>query len=144
MGRINVGRWLVGGIVAGILVNVSETILNAIVLKAPWDEVMKSLGKPSVMTTSSMVVWILWGFAYGLLCVWLYAAIRPRFGPGVGTAMKAGFVAWVLASLLSSVGMGNMGIIPMNVLVISAIWTLVESLIVTAVGGAIYREASAS
>ena len=50
---------LVGGIVAGILVNISETILNTTVLKAPWEEVMKSLGKPSVMTSSSMVIWIL-------------------------------------------------------------------------------------
>jgi hypothetical protein len=140
MGRINVGRWIAGGIVAGILVNISETVLNAVVLKSPWEAVMKSLGKPSVMTTSSMVVWICWGFAYGLLCVWLYAAIRPRFGPGAATAAKAGLVAWMLSGLLSSVGMGNIGLMPTSLLVTSAAWTLVESIIVTIVGAAIYRE----
>jgi hypothetical protein len=61
---------------------------------------MKALGKSSVMTSAALVVWILWGFVYGILCVWLYAGIRPRFGPGPGTAAKAGFVAWLLAGLL--------------------------------------------
>ena len=31
----------------------------------------------------------------GLLLVWLYAAIRPRFGPGPRTATYAALVVWV-------------------------------------------------
>ena len=142
MGRINTGRLILGGIVAGILVNISETVLNAVVLKDKWAAAMQALGKPmTAMNPSAMVVWIIWGFVYGLLCVWLYTAIRPRFGPGAGTAAKAGFVAWLLAGLLSSVGMANMGIVPSNLLVISCVWTLVESIIVTIVGAWIYKEA---
>jgi len=141
MGKINTGRLIAGGIVAGILVNISETILNTVVLKRPWEEAMRALGKPMTMNSSALVVWILWGFTYGILCVWLYAAIRPRFGPGAGTAAKAGFVAWLLAGLLSSVGMANMGIVPTSLLVTSGAWTLVESIIVTIVGASIYREA---
>lgn len=140
MGRINTRRLILGGLVAGVLVNVSETILNTVVLKTPWEEVMKGLGKPSVMTGSAMSVWILWGFVYGFLCVWLYAAIRPRLGAGAGTAAKAGFVAWLLSGFLSSLAMGNMGLIPSNLLVISGAWTLVESIVVTVIGAWIYRE----
>ena len=128
MGKINTGRLILGGIVAGILVNVSETILNAVVLKDQWAAAMKALGKPTAMGSNAMVVWILWGLVYGILCVWLYAGIRPRFGPGAGTAAKAGFVAWLLTGLLSSVAMANMDLFPMNVLVTSGIWTLVESI----------------
>jgi len=141
MGRINTARLILGGIVAGILVNISETILNTVVLKKPWEAAMQALGRPMVMSSSALVVWIAWGFAYGILCVWLYTAIRPRFGPGAGTAAKAGFVAWLLAGLLSSVGMANMGILPSDLLVISGIWTLVESIVVTIVGASLYREA---
>ena len=141
MGRINTGRLIAGGIVAGILVNISETILNTVVLKRPWEDAMKALGKPSVMTSGAMVVWILWGLVYGILCVWLYAGIRPRFGPGPATAAKAGFAAWLLAGLLPSMGMANMGIVPTNLLAISGVWTLVETIIVTIVGASIYREA---
>ncbi len=141
MGRINTGRLILGGIVAGILVNISETVLNTVVLKRPWEDAMRALGKPMTMNSSVMMVWILWGFAYGILCVWLYAAMRPRFGPGAGTAAKAGSVAWMFAGLLPSVGMANMGIVPTSLLVTSGIWTLVESIVVTIVGAWLYREA---
>jgi len=140
MGKINTGRLIAGGIVAGILVNISETILNTVVLKRPWEEAMRALGKPMTMNSSAMVVWILWGFTYGILCVWLYAGIRPRFGPGAATAAKAGFVAWLLAGLLPSVGMANMGIVPTSLLCTSGVWTLVESIVVTIVGASIYKE----
>ena len=141
MGRINTARLLAGWIVAGILVNISETVLNTVVLKRPWEDAMRALGKQMVMTSTALVVWILWGFVYGILCVWMYAAIRPRFGPGAATAAKAGFVAWLLAGFLSSVAMFNMGIVPSSLLVTSGIWTLVESIVVTIVGAWIYREA---
>ena len=141
MGRINAGRVILGGIVAGILVNISETVLNTMVLKKPWEDAMRALGKSSVMTPSALAVWVAWGFAYGILCVWLYAAMRPRFGPGAGTAAKAGFVAWLLAGLLPSVAMANMGIAPASLLTTSAVWTLVESIVVTIVGAWLYREA---
>ena len=142
MGKINTGRLILGGIVAGILVNVSETVLNAVVLKEKWGAAMQALGKPmTAMEPKAMVVWIVWGFVYGFLCVWLYAAIRPRFGAGAGTAAKAGFVAWLLAGLLSSVGMANMGLVPTSLLVTSCIWTLVESILVTIVGAWLYKEA---
>jgi len=140
MGRINTGRLILGGIVAGILVNISETVLNTVVLKQPWAEAMRAMGKSSVMTSTALMVWIAWGFVYGILCVWLYAGIRPRFGPGPATAAKAGFVAWLLAGLLPSVAMANMGIAPVSLLTTSGIWTLVESIVVTIVGAALYRE----
>jgi len=140
MARIKTGRLSLGGIVAGILVNVSETILNTVVLKRPWEDAMRAMGKPMVMTSTAMMVWIAWGFVYGILCVWVYAGIRPRFGPGPATAARAGFVAWLLAGLLPSVAMANMGIAPASLLTTSAIWTLVESIVVTIVGAALYRE----
>lgn len=140
MGRINTGRLVLGGIVAGILVNISEAVLNTVVLKRPWEEAMRAMGKPSVMTSTALMVWIAWGFAYGILCIWIYAGIRPRFGAGPATAAKAGFAAWLLAGLLPSIAMANMGIAPASLLTTSAIWTLVESLVVTIVGAALYRE----
>ena len=142
MGKINTGRLILGGIVAGILVNVSETILNTVVLKDQWTSAMKALGKPmTAMSGNAVVVWVIWGFLYGILCVWLYAGIRPRFGPGAGTAAKAGFAAWLLAGLLPNLATWNMDLFPTNLLVISGVWTLVESIVVTIVGAWLYREA---
>src|SRR5215472_15792469 len=101
MGKINAGRDFLGGILAGILVNLSELILNEKVMKSAWEEAMK--GRQVQM--GSIAVWVVWGFVYGILCVWLYAAIRPRFGAGAATAAIAGFIAWIVTTLLSIVGM---------------------------------------
>ena len=136
MGKINAGRVFLGGILAGILVNLSEFILNEKVMKSAWEEAMK--GKQVQM--GSIAVWVVWGFVYGILCVWLYAAIRPRFGAGAGTAAIAGFMAWIFTTLLSTVGMINMGIFPPRLLAIGAIWALPESILATILGAWIYKE----
>ena len=34
----------------------------------------------------------------GIGLIWLYAAIRPRYGPGPRTAAIAGFVMWLITS----------------------------------------------
>lgn len=140
MGKISTARWLRGGIIAGLLINISEAVLHVVILKKPWESAMGSLGRAATMSPTAMLVWAAWGFAYGLLCVWVYAAIRPRFGPGAGTAVKAGLAAWLLSGLLPSVTMGNIGLLPASLLLITGVWTLVESVVVTIAGAWIYRE----
>jgi hypothetical protein len=34
-------------------------------------------------------------FVVGILLVWVYAAIRPRFGPGGKTAVYAALIVWI-------------------------------------------------
>jgi len=51
-----------GGVVAGILVDISQNVLNTVVLKQPWADAMRALGKPMVINPSALVVWILRGF----------------------------------------------------------------------------------
>lgn len=40
--------------------------------------------------------------AMGMWAMWLYAAIRPRYGPGPKTATVAGFAWWVVGSLMDA------------------------------------------
>ena len=43
----------------------------------------------------------------GFLIVWIYAAIRPRFGAGMVTAMRSGLVVWVATVLLGTIHIIN-------------------------------------
>lgn len=140
MNRISTVRWLHGGIIAGILVNISESILHVVILRRPWEEALTPSGRPAAAGPGAMIVWAAWGFAYGLLCVWLYAAIRPRFGPGAATAARAGLAAWLLAWFLPSIAAGNMRLLPATLLAVTGAWALAESLVVTVAGAWIYRE----
>jgi hypothetical protein len=139
MGRINWGRVILGGIAAGIVINFSEYLLNDVILRKQLEAAMTELGKSPEQ--ANVAVWIVYGFVLGIAAVWLYAAIRPRYGPGAGTALKAGFTIWVLAYLLSTVAMLNMQFFPTGLLMTGLIWGLVEVLIATVIGAWVYREA---
>jgi len=141
MGKVNFSRVILGGVVAGIVINISEFVLNGVVMKTQMEEWMKALGKPVPMSGSAMAVWIVWAFAAGIVLVWLYAAIRPRYGAGPGTAARAGLAMWFFASLLAMVAMQNMGLFPLSPVVL--VWTLVEAVVAAIAGAWVYREAGA-
>jgi hypothetical protein len=86
MKGVNLGRVILGGLVAGIVVNISEFLLNGVVLKKDYEIIMKSMNKPTEMTALQGTVWIVYCFVVGIAAVWLYTAIRSRYGASAGTA----------------------------------------------------------
>jgi hypothetical protein len=125
MGKINLGRVILGGLLAGVVLNVGESILNMPILGAEWEEAMRSLNK-TPFGGSAIAIFVVLGFLLGIAIVWLYAAIRPRFGAGPKTAVCAGLFVWAIAYLYLSVGQMPLNIFPVRLLAISTIWGLVE------------------
>src|SRR5262245_11640313 len=93
MNKINVGRVLLGGLLAGLVINVGEFILNAILLQERMKEELslRNLSEPSPNIIALFLALVFLG---GIAIVYLYALIRPRLGPGVKTAICAGLIAW--------------------------------------------------
>ena len=79
MASINTRGVVVGGLVAGLIINVSEYILNEPVLGARMVDALTAHNLPPV-GGNAIAVFVILGFVLGLVLVWLYAAIRPRFG----------------------------------------------------------------
>src|SRR5438105_2546234 len=94
MGKINFGRVLLGGIVAGFILNVGEWVLNGIVLKSTMDTFFKRCGIPQP-GNHFLVIAIAITFVLGIVLVLGYAAIRPRFGAGPKTAIIAAVFPWL-------------------------------------------------
>jgi hypothetical protein len=140
MGRINWGRIILGGILAGIVVMVSEYVLNDVVLKQDWEAVIAASAQPRE-TEPSVIVWIVYSLLLGITAVWIYAGIRPRFGPGAGTALRAALAVWILGYLLWSIATLNLGFLPARLILISLGWGLAEAVIATQLGAWVYREA---
>jgi hypothetical protein len=138
MGRINWGRVLLGGLAAGVVINISEAILNTVVAGDRVAEAMKALNLDP--EGGSIAVWFVYGFLLGIVAIWLYAAIRPRFGPGPKTALIAGIAVWILGYLFPTIGQLNMGLFPPSLAMLGLIWGLVEVLIGTLLGARVYRE----
>lgn len=142
MGRINAGRVILGGLVAGLVVDIGESILNIPIMGSEFDAAMQALGVEPVGGPAIAVFFVL-GFALGIAAVWLYAAIRPRFGPGPRTAAIAGLAVWFFASAYPGIGMMVMNIFPAKLFGVSLVWTLVEFPLATLAGAWVYREAAA-
>src|ERR1051326_6128520 len=99
MGKINMMKVLVGGLIAGVVLNVVDSVLFGIVLKDQMAAAMASFNRPAM--TNAQIPWFVFpDFVAGIFLVWLYAAIRPRFGAGPATAAKAGFAAWFVGMVL--------------------------------------------
>ncbi len=144
MGKINIGRWVVGGLVCGIVLNCLGYLVDGLLLATRWNQGLVRLGRPELGTTQ--IVWFnLIGFALGLLAVWVYAAIRPRFGAGIGTAVYAGIAVWVAASLLPNASlMWVPGLFNNHLTLYTTLGALVELVVGTIAGAALYREESAA
>ena len=140
MSNINIGRVILGGLVAGLIINFGEYVLNAIVLAAQWTAVTDSIHRPAVGMNQIMLFNAL-GFIEGIVAVWTYAAIRPRFGAGPRTAVYAALLSWVTCYFLMNAYPTVMGIIPVSMLVIMLAEGIVEIILATIVGAWFYREA---
>src|ERR1700692_4897600 len=90
-------------------------------------------------TTSVMVSYIVMDLALGILLVWTYAAIRPRFGPGLKTAVYAAVLFWLLAGIFLS-GYLHMGMMSTGLWWSFAIVGLVNFLLSGWVGARLYSE----
>ena len=99
---------------------------------------MQSAGKRPA--DSLIPLFVLLDFIYGIVLVYLYAAIRPRFGAGPGTAVHAGLIAWIIAALLHAIGEAPFGLLPMRLYTIGTLVGLIAFPIATVAGAKFYRE----
>jgi hypothetical protein len=136
---MNGKRIIAGGLLAGLVLNIGEAILNSVVIGKDFDALLQKYGLPDV-GGSTIGLFVVMCFLLGILSVWLYAAVRPRFGAGPGTAIRAGLVVWALASVWSNVALCAMGIIPERLALIGTLWALVEMPLATLVGAWVYQE----
>lgn len=139
MGTINIGKVIVGGLVAGVVINVSEFVLNMYVIGKDMEAAMARMNLPP-MGDSMYAVFTALGFILGIATIWLYAAIRPRYSPGPRTALCAGMTVWFFAYLYPSIGFFMMGMFPAGATAIALVWGLAELAIAALAGAALYKE----
>ena len=104
---MNAKRILLGGVAAALIIAAVETLLFSFVLAEPMARARAEKG----LTEASwgVLLELVTTLVPGLLLAWLYAAIRPRFGPGPRTALKAGAVLWIATWLMFYVWLAPTG-----------------------------------
>jgi hypothetical protein len=139
MNRINFGRVLLGGFVAGLILNVGEFVLNGVILAPHIEADMKRMGITPPGNGFAVLAVVL-TFVFGLLAVLLYAMIRPRLGPGPKTALITALILWFcLYAYSGTINMLLINIPPKLILMILA-WGVVEYPLGILAGAALYKE----
>ena len=143
---INNSKVLVGGVAAGVVMNVMDYIANGVVfaerMKAESNAFKPGLGDMMMqMDGMSMVGYVIMDFIIGGLLVWTYAAMRPRFGPGMKTAVYVALAYWIFGSIVA-VGYMQMGVMSRGLWLSFGAMYLVTLVIASTVGAWLYKEES--
>ncbi len=140
MGKINVGRLFLGGIVAGIAIDIVDYFVDGIWLGQRWADGMALLGKPG-FSQIQIILFNVIGLLTGIVAIWVYAAIRPRFGAGVKTAIIAGLAVWLLTTLFPNLALMHvMHLFSNHLTLYTTLGGLVEVVFGTVVGASVYKE----
>jgi hypothetical protein len=102
---------------AGVWVNVSEFVRNEILFKGHWLSKYKSLGLEFPSDPVNGALWGLWGFIFAGCIV----AVR-RQNTFAGTIA----LCWTLGFVLMWIVIGNLNVLPLNLLTIAVPWSLAE------------------
>ena len=142
MSKINTQRVLLGGLVAGLVMNIGEAGLHAGVLGTDTETFYKTLNAPLPNPAQTIPLLVGMTFVVGLVAMWLYAALYPRFGNRAGSALTVGVIVGLLAHTWSGVylGAGYSGIFTARLAWIPVAWGFFEATLAVFVGSLLYKE----
>ena len=145
MTKINYSRVLLGGFVAGLALIAAEFVVELLVLGnipgiGSEQERLSSLGiSRQAWGPANQIIQLLIPFLGSFLMVWVYAAIRPRFGPGPRTALIVS-AAFLFNWMILLVYLTNIGVFDLKVSLASFVDNLIVIPIAVLVGARFYRE----
>jgi hypothetical protein len=127
---MNIKRVITGGMLAGFVIVTGEIARNVLLGGGP---------SPSG-GSMPLGVFILRGVSLGLFCVLLYAAIRPRLGPGPKSAITTGILVFLVGTLFPPFGLAMQTFAPARVLLETIIWNAIQLPLATVAGAWLHRE----
>jgi hypothetical protein len=143
MPRINWVRLIVSGIIASVILFVTDGVFHENVVNADWKTLHDNLGIAEGKHSALGVLYFaVFELGRGFVSLFLYALMRPFFKAGPKTAVLAGLVAWIAFSVTGPAQFIPLGFFS-NVLWIKvAAFQLVTSILAAIAGAAVYQEAS--
>lgn len=138
MGKINLARVFLAGLLAGLILNIFEYVLNGVVFASQWDDFEKILGRH--MRPNAILFFIVSTFVMGIGVVWLYAAARPRLGPGPKTAVLTGLAFWFFAYAIPAADHVMANLSPGRLTATVTLILLVGTILASLCGAWLYKE----
>jgi hypothetical protein len=143
MSKLNWSRIIIGGLIATVILFLTDGFLHESLLAADWKAIYAGLGANEPQHSASGILYfVIFELGRGFISIFLYALMRQFFGPGPKTAVLAGIVAWLAFSVT-----GPAQFVPLQ-FYSNALWgkvatfQLVTSIIAAIAGAAIYKDSA--
>jgi hypothetical protein len=140
--RIDAPRTLIGGIAAGVVVialNVPAQLVLGERVQNEMNAWMPGAAERMQASGTAFAAGVVMKLAIGVILVWLYAAARPRLGPGPKTASLMALTVWMLGAIYFS-DFALIGMISWGTYGLLEAMQLLAFLAAALVGGWLYRE----
>ena len=141
MPRINWVRLIVGGVIATLILFLTDGFFHERIVSADWKAVHDNLGIPEGKHSALGVLYFLvFELGRGLVAMVLYVLMRTHFKPGPKTAALAAVVAWLAFSVTGPAQFIPLGFFSNALWIKVAAFQLVTSILASIVGAAIYKD----
>lgn len=138
MGKINWGRVVLCGLLTGVVYGALEIAKPLAFVGRDFLAALPRGAQHPPTIGDLLRISLLW-FLMGIWIMWLYAAIRPRYGPGPKTAAIAGLATWVSVILVDCVW-AWLGFVPPATLVVPLAGAVPVFIIAAVAGAWRYKE----
>lgn len=135
---INLKSVFTSGLAAGMVMGLSAAAMVP-VAGGLMEEALKARNVPP-MGVLAIFFFAFVSLATGIVLVWLYAAVRPRFGPGPRTAIGVSAVVWFIGNFLPNAANVAYGFMPVGLTALGIAWGFAEMAIAGLVGARLYKE----
>ena len=133
---------LLGGLVASLVLFAVGGIVNGAILSQDFQAWSASMGNliEHMSLSHAMILWIVMDLIQGIAVIWIYAAIRPRFGAGPKTAILAGFMLWIVSKAAVALDLIALGVLPHKIIHGQLIGSFIGILLAVLIGAWLYKE----
>src|SRR5277367_1710079 len=135
--RVNRARVIVGGLAAGLIINVFEYVGHRVLLDDAWTAAFHALGK----APTGWLAFIPANFGVGILMVWFYARLKSRYGGGPISAFRSGLATWAVFWVIPMMSIMPMDIFPDGLLATVIALGFVDVNLAALLGAWLYKEA---
>ncbi|HEV7747434.1 MAG TPA: hypothetical protein VGO56_20720 [Pyrinomonadaceae bacterium] len=146
MNKINWPRLIIGGLIAAVILFVTDGFFHERVVAADWKAVYDGLGSmpPPQHSAFGLVYFAIFELGRGLISIYLYSLMRSCCGPGPKTAALAGLVAWIAFSLTGPAQFIPLGFFSHALWIKVGAFQLITSIVAAIAGAFLYRDVANS
>ena len=141
MNKINWPRLLLGGLVATVILFLTDGFLHERLVSADWKAIYDGLGSAGPQHNPvHMLYFVVFELGRGLISIYLYSLMRACCGAGPKTAALAGVVAWLAFSVAGPAQFIPLGFYSNALWVKVGAFQLITSIIAAIAGAALYKD----